>query len=122
MRKIKEILNTLKILNKKKLLGYCILILIVGIMSWAFISAGLITANFNRTQIQGTQNEQKVDAVGIIITETKDGKKYFEIYLPEPKTVCFFSERPCPTKTAVPAKTVSEISPGQSRQELPWKL
>ena len=49
-------------------------------MAWAFISAGLITANFNRAQVKGNQDEQRVDAVGIIITETKDGNKYFEIY------------------------------------------
>ena len=49
-------------------------------MLWAFISAGVITSNFNRAQLKGTENKQKVDAVGIIITETKDAKKYFEIY------------------------------------------
>ena len=49
-------------------------------MSWAFISAGIITSNFNRAQVKGSANEQKVNAIGIIITETKDGKKYFEIY------------------------------------------
>ena len=49
-------------------------------MSWAFISAGIITCNFNRSQVQGNGDEQKVDAVGIIITETKEGTKYFEIY------------------------------------------
>ena len=53
---------------------------IVFVMSWAFITAGIITCNFNRAQVKGTQDEQKVDAVGIIITETKEGKKYFEIY------------------------------------------
>lgn len=49
-------------------------------MSWAFISAGVITANFNRTQIKGGENDQKVDAIGIIITETKQSTKHFEIY------------------------------------------
>lgn len=49
-------------------------------MAWAFISAGVITANFNRSQLKNSEDEQKVDAAGIIITETKDGNKYFEIY------------------------------------------
>lgn len=53
---------------------------IIFIMAWAFISAGIITCNFNRAQLKGTEDEQKVDAYGIIITETKEGKKYFEIY------------------------------------------
>ena len=80
MRNIKEIFQKLKTVNKKKLFGGLILFFILGVMLWAFISAGLITANFNRSQIEGAQDEQKVNAVGIIITETKDGNKYFEIY------------------------------------------
>ena len=30
--------------------------------------------------MKSSSDEQKVDAIGIIITETKEGKKYFEIY------------------------------------------
>ena len=48
-------------------------------MLWAFFSAAVITCKFNRAQIRN-KDEQKVDAKGIIITETKQGKKYFEIY------------------------------------------
>ena len=54
--------------------------LVIFVMLWAFISAGVITANFNRSQLKNSENEQKVDAVGIIITETKESQKYFEIY------------------------------------------
>ena len=43
-------------------------------------SAGVITSNFNRSQLKNSENEQKVDAIGVIITETKDTQKYFEIY------------------------------------------
>lgn len=57
-----------------------VVLAIVFVMSWAFISAGFITSNFNRAQIKGGVDEQKVDAIGLIITETKQGKKYFEIY------------------------------------------
>ena len=65
----------------KKRLAYLFVVLgIVFIMVWAFVSAGVITANFNRAQVKGGANDQKVNAVGIIITETKQGKKYFEIY------------------------------------------
>ncbi len=53
---------------------------VIFVMLWAFISAGVITANFNRSQLNNSENEQKVDAVGVIITETKEGQKYFEIY------------------------------------------
>lgn len=67
-------------IDKKKRSYVIAIFLVVFVMSWAFISAGVITANFNRSQIKGKEDEQKVDAVGIIITETKDGNKYFEIY------------------------------------------
>ena len=82
MRKyLKKLVDLLKKTDKKKR-GYLIAItLIIVIMSWAFISAGIITSNFEREQIKkSSANEQKVKADGIIITETKDGNKSLEIY------------------------------------------
>ena len=67
-------------IDKKKKAYIIAIVLVVSIMVWAFISAGVITGNFNRSQLKNSENEQKVDALGIIITETKDGQKYFEIY------------------------------------------
>ena len=67
-------------MDKKKRNYLIAVFAVVFVMAWAFISAGVITANFNRSQLKNSENEQKVDASGIIITETKDGNKYFEIY------------------------------------------
>lgn len=53
---------------------------LVCVLAWAFISAGIITRTFNREQLQGTENEQQLDISGIILTETKGDKKYWEIY------------------------------------------
>lgn len=53
---------------------------IVSLLMWAFISAGVITHNFNRSQLQTDQNRQEALIKGIILTETKDEKKYWEIY------------------------------------------
>lgn len=53
---------------------------IVGLLAWAFISAGVITHNFNRSQLQTDQDRQEALINGIILTETKDEKKYWEIY------------------------------------------
>lgn len=53
---------------------------LIGIMLWAFISAGIITRNFNRSQISGQQDKQEAKIEGIILTETKDEHKYWEIY------------------------------------------
>ena len=49
-------------------------------MAWAFISAGVITHNFNRSQLQTDQDRQEAQIDGIILTETKNEKKYWEIY------------------------------------------
>lgn len=84
MKNLKEHLKNLythfKGLDKRKRTYLILIFLIIAVMAWAFISAGIITGNFNRAQIQGKEDEQKVDALGIIITETQEGKKYFEIY------------------------------------------
>ena len=53
---------------------------IVCLLAWAFISAGVITHNFNRSQLQTDQDRQEAMINGIILTETKDEKKYWEIY------------------------------------------
>ena len=80
MEFLKRLYERFNKIDKKKRSYLIAIFLVVFVMSWAFISAGIITANFNRSQIKGKEDEQKVDAVGIIITETKDGNKYFEIY------------------------------------------
>ena len=80
MESLKRFYERFKKIDKKKrtylLAGFAVVL----IMGWAFLSAALITANYTRAQLKGVPDEQKVDAEGIIITETKDGNKYFEIY------------------------------------------
>lgn len=53
---------------------------LVAVLAWAFISAGIITHNFNRDQLVGKENRQELDISSIILTETKADKKYWEIY------------------------------------------
>lgn len=77
---IRKWLKYFRNMDKKKRTYLIITLSIIFVMAWAFISASLITGNFNRTQLKDTEKGQKVDAIGIIITETKDAKKYFEIY------------------------------------------
>jgi LPS export ABC transporter protein LptC len=77
---LRNIIKKFREMDKKKRAYLIVVLSIVFVMVWAFVSAGIITGNFNRAQLKGSENEQKVDARGIIITETKDGKKYFEIY------------------------------------------
>lgn len=80
MEKFKKILEKIKNIDKKKRVYFIIAFVFLVVMLWAFLSASFITAKFSREQAKTGQDDQKVDAVGIIITETKDGNKYFEIY------------------------------------------
>ena len=77
---IRSLVKKYNALDKKKKAYLLTVVTIVLVMVWAFVSAGIITCNFNRAQVKSSSDEQKVDAIGIIITETKEGKKYFEIY------------------------------------------
>ena len=69
-----------KKLGKKRLTYIGIFLSIVIVLAWAFISAGVITRNFNRSQLVGTENRKELDISSIILTETKGDKKYWEIY------------------------------------------
>lgn len=66
--------------KKKRVIYTGAFLLLAGVLGWAFITAGVITRNFNREQLVGTENHQALDVSGIILTETKDDKKYWEIY------------------------------------------
>ena len=80
MDNLRRLLKWFRSLDAKKRSYLIVALAIVFVLFWAFISASLITTNFNRAQLKGMENKQTVDAVGIIITETKSGSKYFEIY------------------------------------------
>lgn len=77
-------LNKIKLkynsLGKKQKAYLGAFVLFLAVMMWAFISAGVITHNFNRSQIQTDRNKQEALINGIILTETKDSVKYWEIY------------------------------------------
>lgn len=80
LSKSKQLWTKFQSLDKKKQ-GYIIgFILVVGVMLWAFITAGILTNDFNRNMVKNASDKQEVKTKGIIITETKDKKKYWEIY------------------------------------------
>lgn len=80
IEKSKILWNKFKALDKKKQ-GYIIgFALATGVMLWAFITAGILTNDFNRNMVNNASDRQEVKTKGIIITETKDKKKYWEIY------------------------------------------
>ena len=75
-----DLKNRFQNLSKKKKAYIGAFGAIVGLLLWAFISAGVITHNFNRNQLQTDQDRQEALINGIILTETKDEHKYWEIY------------------------------------------
>lgn len=75
-----DLLEKIKNLSKKQKAYVGSFCAIVALLAWAFISAGVITHNFNRSQLQTDQDRQEASIDGIILTETKNEKKYWEIY------------------------------------------
>lgn len=69
-----------KNLSKRQIVYISLSLVVIGVLAWAFISAGIITHNFNRSQLEGTENRQQLDISGIILTETKADKKFWELY------------------------------------------
>lgn len=67
-------------LPKKKRMYIMVLLALGGILAWAFITAGIITRDFNRKQLAAAGDKQEAIVNGIILTETKDDQKYWEIY------------------------------------------
>ena len=57
-----------------------IILALTGVLLWAYITARIITHDFNRQQVAGRQDQQEAVVKGIILTETKDKQKYWEIY------------------------------------------
>lgn len=70
----------LRKMSKRQIVYLGLFWALVGVLLWAFISAGVITKNFNREQLVGTENRQELDISSIILTETKNDKKYWELY------------------------------------------
>lgn len=65
----------------KRQRSYFILTVVLSfILLWAFITAGVITANFNRNALRSEQDKQEMQVSSIILTETKDGQKFWEIF------------------------------------------
>jgi len=70
----------IKNLSKKKRVYLMIILAFTGILLWAYITARVITHDFNRQQVSGAQDQQQAVVKGIILTETKDDHKYWEVY------------------------------------------
>ncbi len=69
---------------KKRNKFYIILAIIVIIgMIWAFAAGRMITKNFRKDLLSNAMEKQKIVVHGLIVTETKDNAKYWEVYAEE---------------------------------------
>ena len=73
LRKIK----TMSAKKKAYVVGFLVL---ACILLWAFLSAGFMTNGFSRSQIKKSDERQEVDVESMILTETKNDTKFWEIY------------------------------------------
>lgn len=67
-------------MSKRKIIYIVILSIIVIGCAWAFIAAGMITKNFKKDLLNNVGEKQELNIKNLIITETKDDKKYWELY------------------------------------------
>ena len=58
------------------------ILVIIGLI-WAFIAGRMITKNFKKEILNSSLEQQKIIVHGLIVTETKDNNKYWEIYAEE---------------------------------------
>ena len=67
-------------MQKRKIAYIAILSLVVIGCLWAFIAAGVINKSVKKEALQTAGEKQKLDIKDLLITETKDDKKYWELY------------------------------------------
>ena len=88
MESIKQLLNTLiekakarwAKMDKQQRTYFVILVVLTVIILWAFITAGIITTNFSRSMLRSGVDRQELQVSSMILTETKDGQKFWEIF------------------------------------------
>lgn len=65
----------------KRKIAYIVILLTIAIgCTWAFIAAGVITKNFKKEILKDAGQKQELNIQNLIITETKEDKKYWELY------------------------------------------
>ena len=81
---LSNILNKVKVrwqnMDKRQRTYFILASVVVMILMWAFITAGVITTNFNRNMVRGNEDKQELQVSSMILTETKDGEKFWEIF------------------------------------------
>ncbi len=67
-------------MDKQQRTYFVLLVALIIVLMWAFITAGVITTNFNRSALHSDTDKQELKVSSMILTETKDGQKFWEIF------------------------------------------
>ena len=67
-------------MSKRKIAYTVILLAVVIGCAWAFIAAKIKKKNFKKEALKSAGEKQEVNVKNLIITETKEDKKYWELY------------------------------------------
>ena len=67
-------------MTKRERSYFIVAVTITMILMWAFITAGVITTNFNRNALRSGIDRQELQVSSMILTETKNGQKFWEIF------------------------------------------
>lgn len=70
-------------MKKRNIFYICLSVLVVIGLIWAFIAGQMITKSFKKDILTNALQKQKITVHGLIVTETKDNQKYWEIYAEE---------------------------------------
>ena len=66
--------------QKQQKIYLLIFLVAIAVLLWAFVSAGVITHNFNRSVLKSEGDKQELAIKSMILTESKNGEKSWEIY------------------------------------------
>jgi LPS export ABC transporter protein LptC len=76
-------LSEIALKHKKNLLFISIVAVVIIGCLWAFISAGIMTREFKDKITDKTYNNKEANIESMLVTETKDGQKLWELYADE---------------------------------------
>lgn len=80
MKRFLVYLRKLKNLDVKKKTYLIAFLVFCSVMLWAFLSAEFLTNGFSRSKIKSGDDRQEIDVSSMILTETKEDTKFWEIY------------------------------------------
>lgn len=80
MKRFLVYLRKIKNLDARKKAYLLAFVIFALVLLWAFLTAGFLTHGFSRSNVKIGKDRQSIDVSSMILTETKEDKKFWEIY------------------------------------------